>query len=95
MPREGGSFTAPLPPMTLSCPSGQGTWNGRNSCPSLAAGSVSFSVGKFFLLSNFSPCCCSVALISSLLFLGNLWVDLLSVLTGDYAWGGGPRLGVV
>lgn len=34
----------------------------------------SFSIGKFYLHSNFSPCCCPAALISFLFFLGNLRV---------------------
>ena len=39
---------------------------------------LSLSVGKFFLLSNFSPCCCPATLILSLFFLGNFGVDPLS-----------------
>lgn len=77
-------------PILLSlAPSGQGAWNSR---PSSAAGSMSFSAGKFFLLSNFSLCYCPTALISSLLFLGNLGVDLLypqGTVLGDEDLGGG------
>lgn len=46
--------------------------------------------GKFFFLSNSSPCCCPAALTSFLLFLGNLGVDLLSAPVGDCASGGQP-----
>lgn len=46
--------------------------------------------GKFFFLANSSPCCCPAALTPSLLFLGNLGVDLLSAPLGDCASGGQP-----
>lgn len=53
-------------------------------------GSASFSIGKFFLHSNFCPCCCPAALIFSLPFLGSLGVNLLSLPPEDCAWGVGP-----
>ena len=49
---------------------------------------LSFSIGKFYLHSNSSPCCCPAALISFLFFLGNLRVTCCLHPRG-LAWGGG------
>lgn len=69
--QEEGSFTASLP----------NPWPhlvrelGMEEVPALPWLLVpSFSIGKFYLHSNFSPCCCPAALISFLFFLGNLRV---------------------
>lgn len=39
----------PLRPAAPSCPLGQGAWNGRSPHPSLAAGSLSFSIWEVLL----------------------------------------------
>lgn len=100
MPCAGGQDATGVGSSTASpahgprCSLGQRAWDGRKPCHSLAAGS--FGIGKFFLLSNFSPCCCPAALISSLFFPGNLGVNLLSA---PHPWGlclgrrGGGRSG--
>lgn len=49
---------------------------------------LSFSIGKFYLHSNFSPCCCPAALISFLFLVGNLRVTYCLHPRG-LAWGGG------